>query len=170
MVFIVFCTWRVLEPALCLQQTGVHFIQVKLTKISYIGTLFKVKLYRILVYSGFGLDDCICKILYFYILHNLYFSSNFDGFFSMTGLWQVLDVVIQHISSISDGLRVDCSNISTIQDDESIVDWLLSYHTVTYIAHYFVLQNIITKYHKYLIKLFSPCELLVYYSSVFVPC
>jgi hypothetical protein len=50
--------------------------------LSYIGTLFKVKLYRILVYSGFGLDNCICKILYFYILHNLYFSSNFDGFFS----------------------------------------------------------------------------------------
>jgi hypothetical protein len=88
----------------------------------------------------------------------------------MTGLWQVLDIVIQHISSISDGLRVDCSNVSTIQDDESIVDWLLSYHAVTYIAHYFVLQNIITNYHKYLIKLFSPCELLVYYSSVFVPC
>jgi len=81
--------------------------------------------------------DCISKILYFYIL------------------WQVLGIVIQQISSISYGLRVDCSNISMVQD-ESIVDLLLSYHAATCIAHYFILQNIITNYHKYLIKHFSP--------------
>ena len=43
-------------------------IQVKLTKISYIGTLLKGRfiqdssLYRIPVYSGFGLDRLHCTI------------------------------------------------------------------------------------------------------------
>jgi hypothetical protein len=35
---------------------GASFIQVKPTKISYIGTLFKFSLYRILFYPGFSFD------------------------------------------------------------------------------------------------------------------
>jgi hypothetical protein len=36
--------------------TDIQFIEVKLTKISYNGTLFKFGLYSIPFYSEFGLD------------------------------------------------------------------------------------------------------------------
>jgi hypothetical protein len=45
----------------CLEKTGVCLIQVKFTKISYIGTLFKFSLYMIPVYSGFSLDRLYCS-------------------------------------------------------------------------------------------------------------
>jgi hypothetical protein len=70
---------------LCSQLTGVWFIQVKITKISYFGTLFKVQsvllrymnsdylfgifklfLYRISVYSEFSLNSFYC--IFWYIM------------------------------------------------------------------------------------------------------
>ena len=41
---------------MCLQYTGLQYIQVILTNISCIGTLFEFDLYKILVYSWYGLD------------------------------------------------------------------------------------------------------------------
>ena len=45
-------TW---DQLLCSEQTGVQFIQVKLTKIPTWELYLKFGLYRILVYSGFSL-------------------------------------------------------------------------------------------------------------------
>jgi hypothetical protein len=50
-----------LDQFVCLEKTGVCLIQVKFTKISYIGTLFKFSLYTIPVYSGFSLDRLYCS-------------------------------------------------------------------------------------------------------------
>ena len=59
--------------ALCLEQTGAWLIQVKLTKISYIGTSLKFGLYKISIYPGFGLYR-------FHGIQNLAFKVLINGF------------------------------------------------------------------------------------------
>jgi len=63
-----FCVWNK-------QVFGNFIIQVKLTKISYIATLFKFGLYRILFYSKFGLY----RILFYskFGLYRILFYSKF---------------------------------------------------------------------------------------------
>jgi hypothetical protein len=51
------------DQLLCSEWVGVQFTLVKLSKISYIETLFNIQYtYKILVYSGFGLDRLHCTI------------------------------------------------------------------------------------------------------------
>jgi hypothetical protein len=50
-----------LDQLLCSVWTGIHFIQVKLTTISYIATFFKFSLHSIPIYSRFDLDRFYCS-------------------------------------------------------------------------------------------------------------
>ena len=65
-----------LDQLLCSEQTGVRSIQVKSTILPTLEIyLFKFSLFRILVYSGFGLDRFHC--IYYsivYIVIRLYFA------------------------------------------------------------------------------------------------
>ena len=61
-------TW---DQLMCLEQTGIWFIQYKLTKISYIGTLLN---------GQFILDSGLFKVQYRAMVKNMVFNATFNYF------------------------------------------------------------------------------------------